>query len=484
MGNMKKHVRWLAKFVCAVGIWNGIGTAHAAITVSNLEPNTTLRYPVALIEGRTEAPDKTQLILNNYSSQLASRRFTTEVYGGRFKALTQLVAGKNQIELSDGQSKTTLALNYQPMTTPYVVRVIYLTDSSGNTNYSTQRDNDPQNYRARLSTATKLMQTMTAETLNAHGFGRKTFRLELDPQGEVVIHTVKTPHPKAYYRTFRKSKTDSGGYQLYDEVNNFIEPLYPTKQAKNIVIMGFSDYDRATRTDYAHTALGGGGLGLFGSLNLFSWPSDLQEVQSVFSDATLVDPALVLDDSAFRSRIWGLAATTIGATLHEMGHTFGLPHSPDNFSIMSRGFDGFNRVFTLREPPRQGKTEIIDFHDDEIARFERTSAARLAYNRWFEVDARPQANRAEPTITDPAITIDERGKIIVTSNAGVRFIGINRADQSRDTIFYPDSAPKRVTFNRSEFVQRAGGDEFELVASDINGQQTYANKKQLAQSKP
>jgi hypothetical protein len=471
---MRKSVLWLLQLGCVTGA----GAAHAEITVSNLPPNSTLRYPVALIEGRTDAADKTLLVLENRSSRLASRRFTTEVYGGRFKALTQLVAGNNQIELSDGQSKHTLTLNYQPMTTTHVVRVIYLTDSSGGTDYITQRDNDPQNYRARLSTAAKLMQTMTAETMNAQGFGRKTFRLELDPQGEVVVHTVKSPHPKAYYRTFRKSKTESGGYELYARVNEFIEPRFPTAQAKNIVIMGFSDYDTATRTDYAHTALGGGGLGLFGSLNLFSWPSNLQEVQGVFSDATPVDAGRVLDDSAFRSRIWGLAATTIGATLHEMGHTFGLPHSPDSFSIMSRGFDAFNRVFTLREPPRLSKTETLDFQDDEIARFERTSAARLAYSPWFAMDARPQTSSAEPKIT-----IDAKGKIVVEASAGVRFVGINRDEQSRDTIFYPDSAPKRVTFSRSELIQRAGGDDFELVASDINGQQTYANKNQLAQPK-
>ena len=71
----------------------------------------------------------------------------------------------------------------------------------------------------------------------------------------------------------------------------------------------------------------------------------------VFQDDTRVDGTKVHDDSAGRSTYWGLAATTIGATLHEMGHTFGLPHCKDGRGIMTRGFDRFNRVFTLVEHP-------------------------------------------------------------------------------------------------------------------------------------
>ena len=46
-------------------------------------------------------------------------------------------------------------------------------------------------------------------------------------------------------------------------------------------------------------------------------------------DTTRINPKEFMSDSIFRHTYWGAASTTIGATLHEMGHTFGLPHTND-----------------------------------------------------------------------------------------------------------------------------------------------------------
>lgn len=445
-----------------------------AIRVTNVEPDTVLRYPVALIVGHSNAPDHTMLTLTNQSSQLNSRVFKGFVYGQRFKALAELVPGPNHLTLSDGRSHVGFRLRYQPMTTPYVVRIIYVTDDSESTTYPTQKDNDPQDYRAKLSTVAKLMQTLTAESLHAQGLGRKTFRLEFDERGEVAVHTVKAPHPASYYQSFKDTGTSSAGLQLYREMGALLEARYPTRQAKNIVIMGVSSYNGATRTAYAHTALGGGGLGVFSNLSLFSWPSSLQEVQKVFETPTPVDPTRTFDDSAFRSTLWGLASTTMGATLHEMGHTLGLPHSPQPFSIMSRGFDRFNRVFTLREPSKSKEAPFLFFKDNEVANFERVSAQRLAYSDWLELDARPDTS--DPT---PTVTIDETGRIIITAPGGLRFLGIDRGGLSQDSIVYPNTAPRHLEWSRDDLIKRAGGDGFALALIDDNGHQTYVDKEKL-----
>ena len=70
--------------------------------------------------------------------------------------------------------------------------------------------------------------------------------------------------------------------------------------------------------------------------------------------ARVLDPQVEMDDSGLRGTVWASAATGVGAMLHEMGHTFGLPHSTDGRSAMSRGFDLFNRRFVAYEPPRKG----------------------------------------------------------------------------------------------------------------------------------
>ncbi|KAL1450664.1 hypothetical protein WDU94_003002, partial [Cyamophila willieti] len=50
----------------------------------------------------------------------------------------------------------------------------------------------------------------------------------------------------------------------------------------------------------AQAAIGGGGLALFGTGCLHTWPSHVSEVVSCFLNSTRVDTSLVMDDSCNR----------------------------------------------------------------------------------------------------------------------------------------------------------------------------------------
>lgn len=50
----------------------------------------------------------------------------------------------------------------------------------------------------------------------------------------------------------------------------------------------------------AYVALGGGGLALFGTACLYTWPERFDDIISRFENKTLVDKALFLDDSCYR----------------------------------------------------------------------------------------------------------------------------------------------------------------------------------------
>ena len=195
-----------------------------------------------------------------------------------------------------------------------------------------------------------------------------------------------------------------------------------------MVLAAFTRKDPESGKMLAHTALGGGNLGLFGSASVFSWPRSLNDAGPAFLDARKVDPKQVHDDSAGRHTWWGCASTTIGATLHEMGHTFGLPHCTDRFGIMTRGFDYFNRFFNLHEPPSGRRLKPFAFGSADEARFADVSSSYLRWSRWFTLDDSPPAN--DPPNAQPKISFDKKNKrFAIESVSPIRWLGFWREDR-------------------------------------------------------
>ena len=441
-----------------------------AISLTNYTNGTTIRYPVPLILGTLPDANIASVKVINTSSNRSTHKMEGLAYEGNFKVLTELVGGDNKLIIRAGRGELALTLNYKPQTNPYIVRVLYLTDKTGNTEYQTPIENDLQDYRGKLDTAMKLMQTFNAERMNDFGFGRVTFNLEFDADGRVKVHKLHADDKAEHYHRM-------DGLKLWSYSGRLISRKLPHLRAKNLVIPAFTRFDPNTGKTYAHTALGGGALALFGGGNLFTWPSSLAEAQKGFMDTRTIDTKNFFSDSVGRHTFWATSSTTIGAALHELGHTFGLPHSRDRHDIMTRGFDRFNRVFTLIEPPHARRKERYEFKESEIAFWAGSSAAWLKFNRWFALDEKDFSERNKTTITMER----NSGNILVTSAHGIG--GIVLTDKG-DTythfpIDYNQSAPQRVEVPLARFGKHPAGERPAIRVIDTQGLSKVVTLREL-----
>ena len=69
-------------------------------------------------------------------------------------------------------------------------------------------------------------------------------------------------------------------------------------------------------------------------------------LESIYSKFTINSKAQLKKKSLdYREYYWANFATGLGSTLHELGHTFDLAHTPSG--IMARGFDDINQFFSV-----------------------------------------------------------------------------------------------------------------------------------------
>ena len=233
---------------------------HPPIRLANYTDGTTIRHPVPLIRGILADTKATSVTIVNTSSKRTTRKMRGFARNGNFKVLTQLLPGPNKLIIRANKARLALTLNYKPQTNPHIVRVFFLTDKTGNTEYQTPIRKDQQNYRGKLGTAMLLMQTFTAERMYDLGFGRITFNLELDDAGQPIVRTLQADDLADHYH-----KMD--GLKLWNYAARLIRQKHPNSNAKNLVVPAFTRFDPNTNKTYAHTALGGGSLALFGGVS-------------------------------------------------------------------------------------------------------------------------------------------------------------------------------------------------------------------------
>ena len=358
--------------------------SESEITLENYSDGDVVRYPVVLLRGRVVGRENEVVIIENLSSSLPSRIVRTSTCRGRFKALMELTEGVNHLSIASGSARLDISLFYHRSSNKHFVRLILFLDSSGEDNFAVPEEwtnaHRPslrsEELFHKFQTAALLWQTATAERLYDAGYGRRTFTLETDRRGRVIVWKQRGKKSSEEY--FAKSEVERFR-EIYKEI---VSGSAFDKNACYFILTAFSGENEIAGRMYGRVALGVDNVAMFDSATFFSCPDEVGDAPEYFSDPSVVSSQW-FRDSAYRNTRWALTSSTLGAGLHELGHAFGLSHSTDPNDFMSRGFDRFNRIFTLVEPP-SSLSPGGEFKDDEVVEWTSSTAPKLIRSPWIE----------------------------------------------------------------------------------------------------
>lgn len=381
-------------------------------SLHNVGAVETLRHELPILRGSTAHDTSAVTVHRGPTSH------TFPVADRRFKALTLLEPGENWVTLetasAEGPAYTHLELDYVPQTNPRKVRLVYAIASDGDGRFDAPfgEPNDLASAKRRLVFSGRLLQSMMADRMHAANLGWNTFDLIRDPSHTPEVHVWRTSATTAQWHAM-------DGLQMWSWIWGHINELPACTDCKTMIMLGMTRYDAENDRALGHTALGGGGVALFGSGTLHTFAEGLGDLVSSLEDTrdvTTLQPPL-FDDSGFRRSMWANYATGLGAILHELAHAFDLPHAVDYGDIVNRGFDHVNRLLMSHEPASATTATIPQVLVQHEPIFSTPNLGRLRWHRYTSLD-----NRSYNVNTAPQATLVGQ-QIRITAPAGLRVIG-------------------------------------------------------------
>ncbi|CAH1998344.1 unnamed protein product [Acanthoscelides obtectus] len=316
------------------------------LKIVNFQDSDVVSYSIIKILGNIEEPFCQKGISENVSLTLNDKKYSANISNKIFKFLIELHNGKNEIQIHYCCDTIQLDINYVPKELPNTVIPLYVIceGHSGCFQAPANERNNPESACKRIMLCLKLLQCVTAEKLNEHDLGRKTFQI----QENCRIFKSSIDYLKAQ---------EMNQMELWQNIGkDIISSFSGSKNKKYLAFLscthycgeqyvdGMKTHEELLGITKGYVALGGGNLALFGTACLFTWPEHFDDVISRFEDDTPIDRTQFLDDSCYRGTVGSCFSTTLGSVLHELYHTFDLGHSKDG--IMGRGFDNICKVFT------------------------------------------------------------------------------------------------------------------------------------------
>lgn len=457
-----------------------LGSQAYALDVSNFESGEVVQYPLVMLRGDTTGDDSVAINVVNRSSKMDSRSMNGLVSKGRFKLFAELVPGKNELKITHGGDHKLFRLTYKPQSNSYKVRAVFYTDNTGDTTYESQLD-EPQDFHAKWDASLKLLQCFTADWMNKNGHGRRTFNLELDKNGKVIVHIIKSP------KSFEELQKVNGGQAFQMAYADIMKQLpQDKKKYKNLVQIAWSRHDKETGHASGYAALGGGGVGLMGGACFYTWPSGVTNIVNTFTSEMQIDTKNFHADGG--DAIFRTAGNTLGASLHELGHAFGLPHTSTKAglgsAIMFHGYQ-MGRYVAFADPPWRGNgNKWVPYDEAKESKsiyLAPVSAAALAPTRFFAMTDREYT--AKNSIQ---FGLDDTKKRVKISSAdGLAFACIELPGNAEKYREFPVNGKKikEVFISIDKVVKEFGTDNLTIRVVDAMGHLKNKNLAQLIEKK-
>ncbi|KAL3229121.1 putative zinc metalloproteinase [Nakaseomyces bracarensis] len=350
-----------------------MGESKDNIELFNLRANEELFSPCVVVHGKLNSKSANNIQVQH--PQLPPLTFP--VNDGFFKATIILTPGANRLSfITDTNISKTVDCFYSPLdqNLPIHLCLVVAKDSplqfdSPASQIQKEGGNGLDLAVKKMRIGARLMQAFTNEQMLRNGFGHRTikfveeytwdtqFEQRIAMRNTIKVHIVRSDKTTNEIRDIDVAQQNPNAKRSGDLFGMAMDALRkyggPFTQGEKPVMAAcvFLDAHWDGKLIRGHAALGGGDdqfrLAIFGSHGMYSWPTSMEQVIPYFLDSTKVSTKEVANDANQCGTHWECLNVTLGAFMHEIGHSLGSPHQVNG--VMLRDYITLNRSFLTKE---------------------------------------------------------------------------------------------------------------------------------------
>ncbi len=264
--------------------------------------------------------------------------------------------------------------------------------------YFTPADREPApEYEQRLGAILDDIQSFYRDGMAQAGFGSKTFPLELETNGNVIIHLVRGKEPESHYQ-----KPDSE--KIYDECKPVLQAAGISPDGETLLIFcNLANWDEKAKTFSHHSPY----YGVWTQANRTNGLCFAVD-SVILNRADIPRKGPMLNDDEYGDMSLGKFNTVfIGGIAHELGHAFALPHCGERWDQKALGTSlmGVGNHMYHDEQRGEGKGTFLAF----------ASAMHLAARPLFNgsnkgLTEEPQLQQCDLTLSTNVISPELAGR--------------------------------------------------------------------------